>query len=143
MTMQSWVTVDSEGREVLVRTGTGTVTAVVGLGSGQEPPVVHRVEIDCEAPRGRARAIRYSTHGLVDSTDPLALLAIAAADSGEPMRWTLEWHRHPWIPADLPISSLTLTSDARAVLRELAPAAVLTDTELEALAAGESTLGEE
>ena len=33
--------------------------------------------------------------------------------------WTVQWHRHDWIPGDLPIGSLNLATDARSILSGL------------------------
>lgn len=119
--MHAWITRDADGREVLVRTGTGRVTAVAPIGADGEPASIYRVEIDCDAPAGRARAIRYSVHGLLAAADPRVLEALEFADRGERLRWTVEWHRHSWIPADLPIGSLDLATDAMARVTELVP----------------------
>ncbi len=119
--MPSYVTRDPEGREVLVRTGSGRVAAVVPIGDPEGPTLLHRVEIACDPPAGRARAIRYSTQALLDALDPMVVAAIALQESDTAVRWSIEWHRHAWIPADLPISSLALATDARAILTDLAP----------------------
>lgn len=119
--MHAWITLDGDGREVLVRTGTGRVTAVVAIGADGEPVSIYRVEIDCDAPAGRARAIRYSVHGLLAADDPRVIEALELADRGERLRWTVEWHRHAWVPADLPIGSLDLATDAMARVTELLP----------------------
>jgi hypothetical protein len=40
------------------------------------------------------------------------------------VEWTVQWHRHDWVPDDLPIASLNLATDARAALAGLEPVAV-------------------
>lgn len=119
--MQTWVEVDPEGRQYLVRTGTGVVTSVepVGLVGPDDDRTTYRVEIYCDAPHGRPGAIRYSTHPLVQSGHPLLAVAKAALDEVWPVEWTVQWHRHDWIPADLPIGALNLVTDARSVLTGL------------------------
>lgn len=115
--MQSWVETDDRGRQFLVRSGTGVVTAVVPLGFDPEAgSTFFRVEIYCDAPHGRPGAIRYSAHPVVESGHPLHRAAVEALDEVWPVAWTVAWHRHDWIPAELPIGSLNLSSDARSVL---------------------------
>ena len=124
--MQAWVERDSQGREYLVRTGTGVVTAVaaVGIVDDESDPSVYRVEIYCDAPHGRPGAIRYSTHPLVDGGSPLMAVARDALADVWPIVWTVQWHRHAWIPDDLPIGTLNLVTDARSVLTSLDPVGV-------------------
>jgi hypothetical protein len=119
--MQAWLETDDRGRQFLVRTGTGVVTAVVPLdeadSSGEHS--LYRVEIYCDAPHGRPGAIRYSAHPLVASGDPLLEVARRALEDVWAVEWTVQWHRHDWIPADLPIASLDLGTDATASLNAL------------------------
>lgn len=118
--MQTWVDVDDRGRQYLVRTGTGVVTAVVPLGSDPDlDGVFLRVEIYCDAPHGRPGAIRYSAHPLVETGNALHRAAVEALDQVWPVAWTVQWHRHDWIPAELPIGTLNLSSDARSILTAL------------------------
>ena len=116
--MQAWFETDASGRQYLVRTGTGVVTAIapVGIAGPDDTHTLMRVEIYCDAPHGRPGAIRYSAHPLVSSSDPLLRVARTALDEVWAVEWTVQWHRHDWIPADLPISSLNLATDARAAL---------------------------
>ena len=119
--MQTWVDVDGQGRQYLVRTDTGVVTAVVAVGlvGPDEDSTSYRVEIYCDAPHGRPGAIRYSVHPIVVATDPLYRTSIDALNEVWPIVWTVEWHRHDWIPDDLPVGALNLVTDARSVLTGL------------------------
>jgi hypothetical protein len=119
--MQAWLEVDGQGRQYLVRTGTGVVTAVapVGITGPDDSHALYRVEIYCDAPHGRPGAIRYSTHPIVSSGDPLLDRARAALTDVWAVAWTVQWHRHDWVPDDLPIASLNLMTDARALLTAL------------------------
>ena len=118
--MQSWVETDGPGRQYLIRTGTGVVTAVVPVaGDPDRPASFSRVEIYCDAPHGRPGAIKYSAHPLVEIGSPLHRVALEAFDQVWPVVWTVQWHRHDWIPGDLPITSLNLGADARSVLAAL------------------------
>lgn len=132
--MQSWLQRDPNGREYLVRSGTGVVTAVAPVGEVDEhgAHALYRVEIYCDAPHGRPGAIRYSAHPLVSSANPLLAVARQALEEVWAIEWTVEWHRHDWIPADLPIMSLNLSTDARAILAALEPVLVpeLVDVDL-------------
>ena len=111
MMMQAWVMADSQGREYLVRSGRGCVTALVPDGTSSQMAL--RAEIECELPPGRSRSIRYTTVGLMDADDPLLPVAAAAEISGELVQWTIEWHRHSEVPDHLPISVLNLVLDTR------------------------------
>lgn len=118
--MQTWVETDGQGRQFLVRTGTGVVTAVVPVGSDPDLDATFcRVEIYCDAPHGRPGAIKYSAHPLVQSGQPLHRAALEALEQVWPVSWSVQWHRHDWIPSDLPIASLNLTTDARSLLTGL------------------------
>jgi hypothetical protein len=119
--MQAWTEVDDQGRQYLVRTGTGVITAVVPVGVADvgEAHTLYRTEIYCDAPHGRPGAIRYSAHPLVAADSPLLNLARAALSDVWPVFWTIQWHRHEWVPEDLPIASLDLATDARSTLAAL------------------------
>lgn len=122
--MKSWLSIDDQGRSVLVRQGAGRIAAVaaVGLVSEDEPTSLYRVEIEVARPAGAPRAIRLSTHGVVAASDPLLLVALGAEESGDEMTWQIAWHRLPWVPADIEMTSLDLANEAQAWLRYLAPA---------------------
>lgn len=131
--MQAWLDTDDSGRQFLVRTGTGVVTAIVPVGTDgpDADHALYRVEIYCDAPHGRPGAIRYSAHPLVSSADPLLAVARRALDDVWAVEWTVQWHRHDWIPADLPITSLNLATDTRAALAGLDRVAVPEPADLE------------
>jgi hypothetical protein len=116
--MQTWVECDGRGRQFIVRTGTGVVTAVVPVGIVSHDAVhtLYRVEIYCDAPHGRPGAIRYSAHPLVSAGDPLHSVSLEALEQVWAVMWTVQWHRHDWIPDDVPIGALNLTTDSRSVL---------------------------
>lgn len=113
--MQAWLEVDDRGREYLVRSGTGVVTAVapVGIVGPDDLHTFHRVEIYCDAPSGRPGAIRFSVHPIIAMADSLFAAAAEAVRDVWPVSWTVQWHRHDWIPSDLPIGTLNLAADAR------------------------------
>jgi hypothetical protein len=116
--MQTWVGEDERGAQYLVRTGTGVVTAVlpVGIVDPDGGNTIYRIEIYCDAPHGRPGSIRYSAHPLVPADDPLYKRALEALDQVWAVMWTVEWHRHDWIPSDVPVAALNLTTDARSLL---------------------------
>jgi hypothetical protein len=116
--MQTWVEADERGRQYLVRTGTGVVTAVapVGMVDADDAHTLYRVEIYCDAPHGRPGAIRYSAHPLVAADNPLYRESLRALDQVWAVMWTVQWHRHDWIPDDVPIGALNLATDSRSLL---------------------------
>jgi hypothetical protein len=116
--MHGWLEVDDRGRQLLVRTGTGVVTAVspIGIPDAHEDHSTCVVEIYCDAPHGRPGSIRYSIHALVPTGHPLYREALEVLEQVWPVAWTVRWLRHEWIPDDLPIASLDLATDARAIL---------------------------
>jgi hypothetical protein len=119
--MRAWVEADDQDREFLVRTGTGLVTAVVPVGivGPDNAHTFYRVEIYCDAPGGRPGAIRYSVHPVVAADDELFEVASGAQKDMWPVVWSAQWHRHDWIPVELPVSSLNLATDARCILAAL------------------------
>lgn len=121
MRVRAWIEHDEQGREFLLRTGRGVVTAVapVGIVAPDGEHTLYRVEIAVEPTPGRARAIRYSVHPILRADDPMFGTAILAWDTSAPVAWTVAWHRHDWIPADLPVTALNLVTDARCLLGEL------------------------
>lgn len=122
--MKSWLSIDDQGRSVLMRQGAGRVVAVVpiGLVSADEASSLYRVEIEVARPAGAPRAIRLSTHAMVVASDPLLQVALQAEDCGDELAWQIAWHRLPWVPDDIEITSLDLANEAQAWLRCLAPA---------------------
>lgn len=107
--MHGHTVVDARGREVLVRSGSGLVTAVVPDSAGT------LVEIEWRA-RG-VRSIRYTICARTDDHGP----ALDALTSDRPWSWTVEWHRRPHVPDHLPIAVLDLARDADARLVSLVP----------------------
>lgn len=116
--MLSWIVDDEEGRSYLLRAGTGMVSAVspVGIADEHGAFAFHAVEIDIDQPRGRARAIRLTTHGRVVTDDPLHEAAVELMHEQAPVSWSIAWHRHPWVPADVAITSLNLRHDTESWL---------------------------
>lgn len=111
--MQAWLAHDERGRSYLVRAGSGVVTAVVPVGepTAEGTHTWYRVELSVDRPPGRPRSIRLTTHGQVLAGDPLLeQAAMAELDAGHVV-WQIEWHRHDWIPGDLDITSLDLSTD--------------------------------
>jgi len=95
------------GREVLVRTGCGQVVEVRGDG----PPVGdgwsrYRVTIRITPTNGMQRAVGVAITGVVRAGDPLLDAACAAVDSKGSVRWTVNYHRRPHVPANVPITDL-------------------------------------
>ena len=121
--MRAWIEADEAGRQFLSRAGEGTVVSVspVGIAGPDGDDVFHMIELDCDQARVgvrvRVRAQVATEHEHFD-------MARTAFDDGRPRRWVVQWHRHEWVPAELPITSLDLATDAVGRLVEIRPADV-------------------
>lgn len=119
--MQTRIERDDRGRECLVRSGVGVVTAMAPVGivdpTGQS--TLYRVGITCEVPTGRLGSIRFTAQPLIDSGSHLYRTAAEAHRDGREVRWSARWERHEWIEPEIPISSLNLVTDAQSLLLEL------------------------
>ena len=113
--MQSWL---SDDGRVLTRTGRGRVAAVAS-GEDDSPTAMIQVEIEVAARPGQARAIRLFVSGLTEAGSPIHLSALRAFEDSSAVDWTLRWTPHSWVPAEVPITSLTLATDTTAFLDEL------------------------
>lgn len=132
--MRAWIDLDDQGREYLTRVGSGIVLAVTPVGDlgvvalghddiddAQQTPEFHRVAILVDAITGGSPAVRFQATAVVPSDSELLTLAQRAMADEESYGWTIQWHRHDYVPGDLPIESLDLANDARGFLVELAP----------------------
>ncbi len=119
--MRAWIEADDSGRQFLSRAGEGAVVSVspVGVVGPGDVHSFHLVELDCEQ---AITAVRVRVRAQVATEDPLFDLARAAFTGGQAMVWAIQWHRHEWVPAGLPITSLDLATDAVGRLVELRPA---------------------
>lgn len=134
--MKAWVERDDAGRQFLVRQGIGTVTAVAAVDAEGS---AYRVEIACEVPRGWSRSIRYTVQAQIPSSHPLLPRAMDAEDAAQRVCWTVTWHRHEGVPADLPITSLDLTTDTAS--RLVALEGIDETVTLESIGLGEASMG--
>lgn len=114
--MQVAVHRDSEGREYLERSGTGVIVSIAPVSD-----FFARVTILCDDRPGASSAIRYQAGALVATNDALYQAVTEHFDDQQPVTWNIAWHRHDWVPAELPITALDLTNDTRATLTELQP----------------------
>jgi hypothetical protein len=120
--MHSWIESDDVRGEVLVRRGTGVVTALVPLTDDAQG--LHRAEIRCDTPPGRPRSVRITVHPNVLATDAAFVAARHSMREGLSVEWTVRWTRHEWVPAHLPMSSLDLATDSSAVLVQVSASPV-------------------
>ena len=135
--MRAWIDVDGSGRQFLTRVGSGLVLSVTPIGDlgpvhplsealtddsvARESAPFHRIAILIDGVTGATSAIRFQASAIVATDDPLFGVAMEAIRDEESYSFTIEWHRHEYVPADLPIDSLDLAHDARGVLVELIP----------------------
>ena len=125
--MKAWIDLDDQGREYLTRVGSGIVLAVtpvgdLGIVEGQAgAPEFHRIAILVDALTGGSPAVRFQATAVVPSDSELLELAHRAMADEESYGWTIQWHRHDYVPGDLPIEALDLAQDARGFLVELSP----------------------
>lgn len=133
--MQSWI---SDDGRILSRSGRGRVAAVVTPGDDDRVAMI-KVEIEVAARPGQARAIRLFVAGLTEAGSPAHQEALRAHEESAAVDWTIRWTPHSWVPAQVPITSLTLDTDTTAFLEEIQVVEVLDpiDEEILALLEGE------
>lgn len=112
--MRSRIEHDEAGAEVLVREGTGVIDAIEHLAGG-----LLRVEIHVDTPPGRPRAMRISARPTTQASSAAARAAMRAVESMSRVGFVIEWRRHSWVPVQLPIVNLDLSTDTTATLTEL------------------------
>ena len=133
--MQAWIDLDDHGRQFLTRVGSGvvlSVTPIGDLGSVQSVSDVvqddhlaltsaawHRIAILIDGAAGSASAIRFRASAIIATDDPMYETAMDAIRHEKPCGFTIEWHRHEYMPAELSIDSLDLAADAHGILVRL------------------------
>lgn len=133
--MRAWIDVDGSGRQYLTRVGSGLVLSLTPIGEGGAvDPLAgsltdhavtlgaapfHRIAILIDGAVGASPAIRFQASAILATDDPMFAIAMQAIRDEESYGFTIEWHRHDYVPADLPIESLDLALDTRGVLIEL------------------------
>ncbi len=116
--MKAWIEADDAGRQFLSRAGEGIVVSVspVGIAGPDGDYLFHLIALDCDhGPNG----VRVRVRAQIATEDPLYAIGCSAFDDGYPMVWAVQWHRHDWVPGELPIVSLDLATDAVGRLVEL------------------------
>lgn len=133
--MRAWIDIDSSGRQYLTRVGSGLVLSVTPIGDlGPVHPLAasltddapamtaapfHRIAILIDGASGASPAIRFQASAIIATDDPMFATAMEAIRDEESYSFTIEWHRHEYVPADLPIEALDLALDTRGILVEL------------------------
>ncbi|MGI9136436.1 MAG: prepilin peptidase [Candidatus Nanopelagicales bacterium] len=133
--MRAWIEIDGSGRQYLTRVGSGLVLSVTPIGDrGPVDPLAdsltdhsvtveaapfHRIAILIDGAVCASPAIRFQASAILATDDPMFATAMQAIRDEESYSFTIEWHRHEYVPADLPIDSLDLALDTRGVLIEL------------------------
>jgi hypothetical protein len=133
--MRAWIDIDGSGRQYLTRVGSGLVLSVTPVGDlGPVYPLsesltddsvalvaapFHRIAILIDGAASGSPAIRFQASALIATDDPMFMTAMEAIRDEESYSFTIEWHRHEFVPANLPIESLDLAHDTRGVLVEL------------------------
>lgn len=133
--MRAWIDVDGSGRQYLTRVGSGLVLSVTPIGDlGPVHPLAdsltvdavtlasapfHRIAILIDGAAGSSPSIRFQASAIIATDDPMFATAMQAIRDEESYSFTIEWHRHDYVPADLPIESLDLMHDTRGILVEL------------------------
>lgn len=113
--MQERIATDEQGREILVRSDAGRLSAVT------RHPDVRRVEVAITAdPAVTGQGgLPYVVKAMLEPDDPL--LPVAESLLGRAVHWTMEWHRDVHQPDDAPIRKLFLADRAFPLLVELTP----------------------
>ncbi len=109
--LRSWVDVDHQGRQFLVREGRGRVSAVAPVSDDQ-----FLVEILCELPPHWSASLRTTVQARIPAGHPSLADVRSAEVSGETVTWSMEWHRHEGIPVDIPLEALDLRADTHSTL---------------------------
>ena len=133
--MRAWIDIDSSGRQYLTRVGSGLVLSVTPIGDlgpihplgesltddapAMTPAPFHRIAILIDGAAGSSPAIRFQASAIIATDDPMFATAMEAIRDEESYSFTIEWHRHEYVPAELPIESLDLALDTRGFLVEL------------------------
>jgi hypothetical protein len=133
--MRAWIDIDGSGRQYLTRVGTGLVLSVTPIGDlgpvhplassltgdplGTNSAPFHRIAILIDGASGSSAAIRFQASAVIATDDPMFATAMEAIRDEESYSFTIEWHRHDYVPDDLPIDSLDLMHDTRGILVEL------------------------
>ncbi len=118
--MRSWVDLDVQKRQFLSREGSGWVSAVVPTDPSLE---AFRVEILCRLPEHWSPALRTMITAIIPAGHPLMPAVCAYEANGNEVAWSIQWHRHDDVPADIPVTSLNLATDTVSQLQELRPIA--------------------
>ncbi len=133
--MQAWIDLDDLGRQFLTRVGSGVVLSVTPIGDlgpvrplsnastadcpGLTSAAWHRIAILIDGAAGSTSAIRFRASAIIATDDPMYETAMDAIRHEEPCGFTIEWHRHEYMPAELSIDSLDLAVDAHGILVRL------------------------
>lgn len=119
--MLGWIEDDADGRSVLMRSGTGRVSGLQAVGTSESAgdSTFHTVVIDVDQIPGRPRSVRLSVRARVRDGDRLHREAQEALSDEKRRTWSIAWHRHSWVPDQVPITSLDLQSDTQAWLLTL------------------------
>jgi len=133
--MRAWIDIDGSGRQYLTRVGSGLVLSVTPIGDlGPVSPLAgaltddsvtreaapfHRIAILIDGAKGASPAIRFQASAIIATDDPMFATAMEAIRDEESYSFTIEWHRHDYVPDDIPIEALDLAHDTRGLLVEL------------------------
>lgn len=121
--MDQQIITDARGVEVYVRSGTGVVLDVQPTGKprGDGSYATQMVTLSVDSPPNAGAATTYRATPIVGTDSHVRSAATLARRAGYRVRWRIEWRRTPGVDDSLPIGLLDLTTEAQAVLVELAP----------------------
>jgi hypothetical protein len=133
--LQAWIDVDDLGRQFLTRVGSGVVLSVTPIGdlgsvrslsnvlnddrSALTSAAWHRIAILIDGSAASTSAIRFRASAIIATDDPMYETAMDAIRHEKLCGFTIEWHRHEYMPAELSIDSLDLAVDAHGILVRL------------------------
>jgi hypothetical protein len=133
--MRAWIDIDDFGRQFLTRIGSGVVLSITPVGdlgsvrplsdalTGEclalAPAPFHRIAILIDGVAGSTSAVRFKASAIARTNDPMFQIAMDAIRHEGQCGFTLEWHRHEHLPAELSIESLDLATDAHCILVDL------------------------
>lgn len=116
--MHSRIDEDPHGREYLTYEGSGWITSVNPTDPSSS---AYRVEILCRRPSSVSGSLRTFVTATIPAQHDLLDEVLLHEATGSEVEWLMQWHRHDHVPAEIPVTSLDLSTDGVGHLHDLRP----------------------